>query len=1108
MKKIFILALIISTALLAASGAGYYRFADNWGNTGFNLESSSTLGAEIIYSVMEFSIENVTINGEEMQMIHLPGHFLPNEEGAPNLPGSGRYIAIPQYAVPELEMISYRTEIFTGIDLAPAPRIPLETERGPLEYKQDQSIYSRNAYYPEQPVTISQPTQIRGLDVVMAGVTPFQYNPVTRELIVYNDIRFRINFKFGNGHFGRDRLRSRWWDPIYQQIILNSGSLPDIDYNRYRSGRPDGCEYLIITPDNIEFLAWADSIKYWRTRQGILTEIVTISEVGGNTTGQIEAYINNAYNNWDPAPVAVLLLADYGTTGNTIISPTWYGGYNPCISDNIYADINGNNLPDLTFARMTAQNGDHLETMINKFIDYEKTPPLNQVFYDNPLMAGGWQTERWFILCTEIVYGYLANIQGKEPVREYAIYDGTPGALWSTASNTNQVVNYFGPDGLGYIPATPQYLNDWGGNAYGINTAINNGTFLILHRDHGEEDGWGEPAYSNSDLYNLNNQDLPFVFSINCLTGKYNMNGECFAEAFHRHEEGAVGIIAASEVSYSFVNDVYVWGMFDHMWNDFDPYQGEDGDGFILPAFASVSGKYYLQSSGWPYNTGDKATVYHLFHHHGDAFFNMYSTMPEQLTVVHDPVLLSGIDFFDVSADEGSLIALTMDEIILGTATGTGYPVSINIEPQLPGGFITVTVTKQNHFRYSQDLQIIPPEGPYVVYESYEINDQDGNGNGFADYGENIQLSLTIQNVGLEPGENINVSISSTDSYITLTDSTEFYGDIAAGGFLTQNDGFAISIHDNIPDEHIVLFNLTADNGETNWNSNFTIEAYAPLLALDDYTIDDSEGDDDGILDPGESACIIIPVYNNGRSLSPGAQSYIDCSNDQILFTYYEYELGQIAPASYNDALFYVTAPAEITIGTPFNLMCDVIAGEYTTSKEFTITVGLCLEDFESGDFSSFPWEFAGNSNWIVTTNAYEGTYCARSGTISHGQETSLKIQMYVLNSDEISFWKKVSSENTYDFLRFYIDNNEMGAWSGEQGWSGESYPVDTGEHTFKWVYEKDGSVSSGSDCGWIDYIIFPPNAIGATGFLSGMITTNPPADYTQALVTTGEYST
>jgi hypothetical protein len=32
--------------------------------------------------------------------------------------------------------------------------------------------------------------------------------------------------------------------------------------------------------------------------------------------------------------------------------------------------------------------------------------------------------------------------------------------------------------------------------------------------------------------------------------------------------------------------------------------------------------------------------------------------------------------------------------------------------------------------------------------------------------------------------------------------------------------------------------------------------------------------------------------------------------------------------------------------------------------------------------------------------------------------------------------------------------------------------------HTFKWQYTKDGNTSHGSDCGWVDYIIFPPSVV------------------------------
>ena len=69
----------------------------------------------------------------------------------------------------------------------------------------------------------------------------------------------------------------------------------------------------------------------------------------------------------------------------------------------------------------------------------------------------------------------------------------------------------------------------------------------------------------------------------------------------------------------------------------------------------------------------------------------------------------------------------------------------------------------------------------------------------------------------------------------------------------------------------------------------------------------------------------------------------------------------------------------------------------------------------------------------------------------------------------EISFYRKVSSENNYDFLHFYIDGEDYGEWSGSKKWGEERYRVSEGQHTFKWSYIKDHSVNTGSDCAWVD---------------------------------------
>ncbi len=139
------------------------------------------------------------------------------------------------------------------------------------------------------------------------------------------------------------------------------------------------------------------------------------------------------------------------------------------------------------------------------------------------------------------------------------------------------------------------------------------------------------------------------------------------------------------------------------------------------------------------------------------------------------------------------------------------------------------------------------------------------------------------------------------------------------------------------------------------------------------------------------------------------------------------------------------------------------------------------IEDWETGDFSQYEWEFGGNANWTISSqNPHEGMYSAQSGLINHNQTSSLILNYEVYSADTLSFWLRVSSENNYDYLRFYVDGNEQDSWAGTVAWQQAIYVISPGTHTFKWEYDKDGSVSTGSDACWIDYIVFPPMEIEA----------------------------
>jgi len=175
----------------------------------------------------------------------------------------------------------------------------------------------------------------------------------------------------------------------------------------------------------------------------------------------------------------------------------------------------------------------------------------------------------------------------------------------------------------------------------------------------------------------------------------------------------------------------------------------------------------------------------------------------------------------------------------------------------------------------------------------------------------------------------------------------------------------------------------------------------------------------------------------------------------------------------------------EITM--PTGAVYDVLASAYgmgsqqvnldfqgATTQDFVLPQ-LIFENYESGTLVVFPWETSGEADWFTTTDeVYEGTYSAKSGGITHNEASVLSITLDVLAAGNVEFYYKVSSESSYDYLTFTIDGGQQDTWSGEIDWTLASYPVDAGEHTFAWTYDKDGSVDTGGDCAWIDYVVFP----------------------------------
>jgi hypothetical protein len=370
-----------------------------------------------------------------------------------------------------------------------------------------------------------------------------------------------------------------------------------------------------------------------------------------------------------------------------------------------------------------------------------------------------------------------------------------------------------------------------------------------------------------------------------------------------------------------------------------------------------------------------------------------------------------------------------------------------------------------------------PPNQPWVIYDSHIINDSQGNGNGQMDFGETILLDVAMKNIGDTPATQVNVTLSTPSPYITFTDSTENFGNFSVDEIKTVNDAFSFGVSPNIPDGEKVTFNMSAiDANDSIFPSSFTIEAHAPALAIGSITVSDPTGNNNGRLDPGETADITIATSNPGDFDATDVLATLSTTSGLITLNSSSFDLTTITPGETDYAVFNITVDAGAPIGSSAGFIYLVNSAVTTAERAFDLKIGLILEDFETGNFDQFAWQFGGNAAWLITEESpYEGTYCARSGQIGD-QSTSVMFLSYnVANDDSISFYRKVSSEATYDFLEFYIDAQLMEEWSGEVAWSRVVYPVTAGVHIFKWVYSKDYNTIGGLDRAWVDYISFPP---------------------------------
>ncbi|MFH1121737.1 MAG: C25 family cysteine peptidase [Bacteroidota bacterium] len=959
----------ISMMLIMIAG---FSNAQNW----VSIHSDQPTAASIscLSGSPEASAISVTISGFNLNRVSTPrgdaftigveGSTPLLEKGMPDLPKLTASLIIPDKALMEVRVISSQYIDYPLMEIAPSKgNFTRDIDPATVAYQYGKA-YNQNEFFPSQMANLREPYILRDYRGQTLVINPFAYNPVTKILRVYHSINLEVisNGVSGINNLVREETPERFnneYRQIYDRHFLNAES-----GGRYAALEEQG-NMLIISYG--AFMTEMQDFVDWKRTIGIPVEMVDVATIGANQTA-IKSYVSNYYST--NGLTYLLLVGDHAQV------PTVTTGDVGGPSDHAYGYVAGSDhYPDIFVGRFSAENAAQVATQVQRTIEYEQNPDISTDWFskgfgigssEGPGDDGEYDYQHMRNIRTDLI-GYTFTSIGE-------LYDGSQGG------------------------------EDLAGNptSASVTTEVNAGRGIINYIGHGSQTSWVTTGFSNSGVTALsNNHKWPFIWSVACVNGDFT-GSTCFAESWLR-ATNATGPTGAVAVLMSTINQ---------SWNP--PMEGQDEMNDIL--VESYSGNIKRTFGGLSMNGcmkmndtygtdgADMTDTWLIF---GDPSVVVRTALPTNLTVSHNPVAFIGSNQFTVTCGEqGAYACLTIDGQIIGTATVTGGSAVISFPVLTNVGVMKLAVTAYNHLPYFADIDILPLEGAYVVYDNHSINDATGNNNLLPDFGESISLTLGMKNVGTENATNVTVTLGTSDPEVVISNPTELYPLISAGQTVAITDGFSLSIADDIEDQHIVNFAVSSSDGTDTWNSNFNMIVNAPDLTIGAMTVQDNcpTCNNDGILDPGETANLLITCSNSGHSaisnvngqlaLSGGSSPYLTINSSSSA-------IGNLAAGGNATASFNVTAGASTPAGTQVDLLVTLIggaSGQYSVQDTKQVVIGLIpVYNITNGSITSCTGLFydSGGASGVYQNNEAitETIYPASAGAMTRLTFNSFNVE-------------------------------------------------------------------------------------------------------------------
>jgi hypothetical protein len=1042
-KTLFLLCAIILAFTVSAQNISLRS-----SNTGITKSQDSFSGFQATFSFNQ--IESATITSAEQgtfSALTIANTMPAGEVGTPQLPVFKKFIAIPVGATPKVVVKNHTTTEYNlnehGIHtISPVqPDVPKNVKLEDVPFAYNTKAYTSNEYTSAAIAEVEVLGTMRGVIIGMLVVRPVQYNPVAHTIMTYNDIEVEVTFENGNYAKTQEMYRNTY-SPYFEEVYK-------ITFNRnVFDDHPD----LYNTPVHMLVLAhsmFTETLEpwlEWKTKKGFY---IDVEYVDGVSYTQLKTLCQTKYNQGATNGTAPTFVVVVGDVQQVPASKPGTSSDGNRASDLYYGCVNGGYFPDMYYSRMSAQTTQQLANQIEKILYYEKYQFADPSYLDNVLLIAGADGS-W-------------NPSVGQPTINYA-------------------TNYYYNAAHGYANIY-KYLNSYSGCYANLNNVG-----FANYTAHGGETGWSDPSFSVPMVANLTNVNKYFIAMGNCCLAADFGYGECLGEAMMRApQKGAVGYIGSCPLTYWHDDLHFAVGAYQGSFgpgNPANPTLANTMEGVYDVAFhdadfnclssyvmtGNLNVTYAIQTPGY---TGDTQPLYYweAYNVLGDASLMPYNTQAAENNVSHIQVIYIGLPTYEVNADPGSYVAISKDGELLGVAVADENGVAVvTLEPPITsGGDVDIVVTRNQRQPYMVQVPAVAQSGSYITGTLALSADNTPYS------GATISFDLTLKNVGIETATGISMNITTESNDVTLIHDAASLAVLAAGAEETMIQIFSAEIKNYLPDETPIMFNLNIISDNNDFHKTIKVTVWAPKLDLTDVVVTKATGT--GAIAPGDEVNIDFKVANIGHdAIADVFSTALSFFSGFELFEN-EQTITQINAGESQHITFTGKVGDNVENGSMIPIHFYAFKGTYTTEATGYVIVGSVMEDFETGNFLKFNWEQGANP-WIIESNAsnvYQGAYSARSKpSLGDNNISQLKMTTYVPFESTVSYARKVSSESGYDFFKFYIDGNQKEQQSGTFNWATTSFTVNEGVHTFMFEYSKDQSVSSGSDCAWIDNVTIP----------------------------------